>query len=262
MSTLRQKKKDHVPKEDVEALISPDVNDAASSSSSSSYPMPGTTVASSSHHHLHNNPVIVAKMVLRKVGRLLLTNDEEGADDVTTFGGIIALMKDIVIGITLGMIGVSTLVFLDHRNVIHLPLAHKYREAVVFAMVADPETRETIEGSTGLIFMTEEDHERNIEEINLFDAQIKESEVNTKKYVADLMPAKEEYETVKRDYDKFMADPWLVMELDKFCGECRWQGRTNCDACLNYIIQNHGLRTIAAKLAVVEQAPQCVKTKE
>jgi hypothetical protein len=257
MRTLRQKKKDSVPKEDIEALISPDVNDASASSSSS--PMPGTTTASSSHH-LHKNPVIVAKMVLRKVGHLLTSNDE-GADDITTFGGIIALLKDIVLGITLGMIGVSTLVFLDHRNVVHLPIAHRYREAA-FAMVANPETRRTIEEGTGLIFMTEEDHARNIEEINLFDTQIKESEVNAKKYATNLIPAKEEYETVKRDYDEFMADPWLVTELDKFCGGCSWQGRTNCDARLNYIIQNHGLRTIAAKLAVVEQAPQCVKKKE
>jgi len=146
MSTLRQKKKDSVPKEDAEAHMIHDGDDSAESPSS-----PMRTTASPLHH----NPAGIARMVLRKVGHHLLINDKD-AEDITTAGGIIALLKDILVGIILGCICVYVLVFLVHKNVIHMQSAHSYRN-MAYEILSDPETRENIEESTGLVFRPVED---------------------------------------------------------------------------------------------------------
>ncbi|KAL3777804.1 hypothetical protein ACHAW5_001782 [Stephanodiscus triporus] len=246
MSTLRQKKKDPVPTEDVEALIIQDVDDSAASPSS-----PKRTSASI----IHQNPVAIARMVLRKVGHLLIKDDED-AEDITTAGGIIALLKDIFIGMMIGIVCVSVLVFLDHKNVIHMQSAHNYRE-MAFAMLSDPETRQSVEESSGLKFMTVEHYQSKTAEIKSFPAQIVKIKENMKKYDADMVVAKKEYEAIKPDYDKLVADP--LLGLDKFCGECSWQGKTNCNARLSYVMDKYNKAEIESKLSMMASLPQCVK---
>ncbi|KAL3791213.1 hypothetical protein ACHAW5_007796 [Stephanodiscus triporus] len=245
MSTLRQKRKDHVPTEDVEALIIQDVDDSAAPPSS-----PMRTSAS----HLRQNPVVIARMVLRKVGHLLM-NDED-AEDITTAGGFIALLKDILIGLIFGMISVSALVFLDFKNVLHMQSAHNYRN-MANAMLSDPETRKSVEESSGLHFMTVEDYQRKVNEIKQFPSQLTSIEEKSKKLVPDLEAAKKEYEAIKPDYDKLLADP--LLGLDKFCGECSWQGRTSCDGRLSYVIDKYKKSKAESKLSMMESLPQCVK---
>jgi hypothetical protein len=254
MSTLRQKRKDPVSKEDIEDLISLDVNDPAVDVDDSAGSAPSSKRAS---HLVHHDPVFVARMVLRKVGQLLIKDDEESnAEDITTTGGIIALLKDIFIGIVVGLICVSALIFLDHKDVIHMQSAHNYRN-YAFNVLSDPETMKNIEESSGVKFMDVQDYQKKIKEIESFTTKIAEFEEKGKKYVPDLEVAKKEYAAMKPEYDKLVADP--LLGLDKFCGECGWQGRTNCNARLNYFETTHNLRTIAAKLAIMEQAPQCIK---
>ena len=157
MSNLRQKKREPIIQEDIEAPISPRKYDAAAPPSAASF-TPATSLRS-------NNPAVLAGMVLRKVFYLLLSDEDQ--DDITTAGGIIALLKDVVLGITLGILFVSMVIFLDHKDLIHLQSAHNYRNAA-FTMVQDPETRAEIEESSGLIFMSTSSHELTSKEIKTF----------------------------------------------------------------------------------------------
>ncbi len=247
MSSLRQKRREPVIKEDIEAPISPRKYDAAASP----YAASSTPVTSS---HRSNHPAVLARMVLRKVF-YLLTSDED-QDDITTSGGIIALLKDIVIGITIGIAAVSMLVFLDHKDVIHLQSAHNYRNAA-FTMVQDPETRALIEESSGLIFMSMANHKLSVNEIETFPGKIKDREAEISQVGGDLEVAKKEHAAIKPGYDILASDPSLGLE--NFCGECSWQGGTTCDARLSYLMSTYSLRVIKAKLELMKSTPQCVR---
>ena len=247
MSNLRQKKKNPFIEEDIEAPISPGKLDAAASPSAATF-----TPATSSRRS--NNPAVLAGMVLRKVFYLLISDEDQ--DDITTAGGIIALLKDVVFGITLGMIGVSMFIFLDHKDVIHLQSAHNYRNAA-FAMVQDPETRALIEESSGLIFMSIKSHETTVNEIKTFPGKIKHREEKISMLGGDLEVAKKEHAAIKPGYDILALDP--ALGLDKFCGECSWNGGTNCDTRLTYLMTTYNLKMIKAKLELMKSTPTCVK---
>jgi hypothetical protein len=249
MSNLRQKKRNPFIEEDIEAPIAPEKHDAAASPSAASFtPVTGSSRRSS------NNPAVLAGMVLRKVVALLTSDDDHG--DITTAGGVIALLKDIMMGIMLGMAGVSMFIFLDHKDVIHLQSAHNYRNAA-FAMVQDPETRALIEESSGLIFMGLKSHETQVKEIAAFPGKIKVREEKIIMLGGDLEVAKKEHAAIKPGYDILALDP--ALGLDKFCGECSWNGGTNCDTRLTYLMTTYNLQTIKAKLELMKSTPQCVR---
>ena len=247
MSNLRQKKREPpVPEEDIEALISPD-DDGTHVPATSSNPVTAK--------HLQHNPFFVARMVLRKVGELI-TSDDEDEDNITSSGGIIALLRDIVIGIVFGLVSVSILIFLDHKDVIHLQSAHGYRN-MGLQMMRDPETRKSVEENSGLKFMEADEYQRKFAEINSYPAKVKPLEENTRKYLADLEVAKKEHAAIKPGYDILALDPMLG--LDKFCGECSWNGGTNCDARLSYLMSTYSLQRIKATLDIIKGTPQCVR---
>lgn len=143
-SGLRQVKKEgNIPEADVEAqkekepLTSPSSGNAAFAAASS--PSSGVSSAATSH-----NPVLLAKVIIAKVADLLLNSDEE---DLTQPGGIITLLKDIILGVILGVLTISILIFFDHRGLVHFQSAHNFRSAA-FQMLNDPETIQTLEESS------------------------------------------------------------------------------------------------------------------
>jgi hypothetical protein len=245
MSNLRQKKRETVPEEDIEALISPDDDGA---------PAPATSSKPVIAKHLQHNPFFIARLVLSKVGELITSDEDE--DNIVSSGGIISCLRDIVIGITLGLASVSILIFLDHKDVIHVQSAHSYRN-LGLQMMRDPETRKNIEESSGLIFMEADVYKKKVAEIESFPAKMNPYEANTKKYLADLEVAKKEQAAIKPGYDILASDPMLGLE--KFCGECVWVGGTNCDARLNYLMSTYSLKPVKGRLELMKSTPQCVR---
>jgi hypothetical protein len=240
MSNLRQKKRETVdPDEDIEALISPDDDGA---------PGPATSSKPVTAGRLQHNPFFVARLVLRKVGELI-TSDDDNEDNITSSVGIIAFLRDLVIGIVFGLLTVSFLIFLDHKDVIHLKSAHGYRD-MGLQMMRDPETRKNVEENSGLKFMEADEYQRKLAEVNAFPAKIKPLEENTRKYLADLEVAKKEHAAIKPGYDILALDPMLG--LDKFCGECKWNGGTNCDARLGYLMSTYNLQRVKATLDLMK----------
>ena len=208
---MMKKRETAGPDEDIEALISPD-DDCAHAPATSSKP----AIAK----HLQHNPLFVARLVLRKVGELITSDEDE--DNIASSGGIITFLRDIVIGIVFGLLTVSFLIFLDHKDVIHLQSAHNYRNAA-FAMVQDPETRTLIEESSGLIFMGLKSHETNVNEIAGFPGKIKVREEKISMLAGDLEVAKKEHAAIKPGCDILPLD--RMLGLGQICGECIWRKR-------------------------------------
>ena len=241
MSNLRQKKREIVRDDDIEAVVSPNDDGA---------PGPATSSKPVTAERLQHNPFFIARLVLRKVCELITSDEDE--KDFT----IIGLLKDILIGIVFGLISVSTLVFLDHKGVIHMQSAHGYRD-MARAMMLDPETRKNVEESSGIIFLDDYEYKTKFDEIGVYPSQVKALEERTKKYLADLEVAKKEHAAIKPGYDILVNDP--MSGLDKFCRDCSWNGGTNCFMRLSYLMDKYNLKPIKAKLDLMKSAPQCVK---
>ncbi len=202
-----------------------------------------------------NNPYYLARLILRKVLDLLGGEDE--SEDITTLSGIIALLRDIVIGIICGSMVVSLLMFLDYKDVIHIQSAHRHRQSMV-TLLNDPETRTNVEESSGLVFMRMEEYDKKLMEIKEVPAQLKELEEKKTKSNANLEVSTKERDAMKPGYDKLVSDP--LLGLDKYCGDCKWQGGTTCDGRKEYLMSTYNIGEIRAKLDMIKSLPQCVKT--
>ena len=246
MSTLRQKKKDPVPAEDIEALINPD-----SEALPPRAPPANQSKSSTSQH----DPSTIARLVLSRVGELISKEETEG-DDISTSEGFVSLLKDIFIGITFGLLCISILIMLDHKDVIHIQSAHNYRN-MAYTLLNDPETRTNVQESSGLVFMTMEDYESKVKDIEKTPAQLKELEEKKTKSNANLEVATKERDAMKPGYDKLVSDP--LLGLDKYCGDCKWQGGSTCDSRKEYLMSTYNQTELKTKLDLIKSTPQCVK---
>ena len=145
---------------------------------------------------------------------------------------------------------------LDHKDVIHIQSAHNYRN-MAYTLLNDPETRTNVQESSGLVFMTMEDYESKVKEIEKTPAQLKELEEKKTKSNADLEAATKEHDAMKPGYDKLVSDP--LLGLDKYCGDCKWQGGTTCDGRKEYLMSTYNQTELKTKLDLIKSTPQCVK---
>ena len=145
MSGLRQViKKDVTEAADLEAQEKEPLKDSSESEGKNDATAFATASATDSMPAGSHNPVFIAKIIFRKVAELLISTDEE---DLTQPAGIITLLKDIVLGIILGVLTISVLIFLDHHNIVHFQSAHNFRNAA-FQLMNDPETIANLEESS------------------------------------------------------------------------------------------------------------------
>lgn len=194
------------------------------------------------------NPVFLTKAILGKVIGLLTSDDQGDAES-----GFVALLKDVIIGIIMGVVGMSVLIFLDHRNVIHFQSAHHFRDAA-FGLLQDPETMATIEESSDLKFITASEYEYYKSTIDGVAEKIKSSEEALEKRSEELEKNTKEIESLKGEHEEMLKDPRLG--LDKFCETCPW-GNTNCAARVKYMEDTYKLKPFRAKIDVMKAAPGC-----
>lgn len=189
-----------------------------------------------------HNPVFLAKLVISKVMNLLLASDEQ---DVTQPGGFVTLLKDIIVGVILGVLTISTLIFLDHRNIVHFQSAHNFRNAA-FQLLSDPETIANIEESSDLKFMTVAEYEAKKKEIDTVAEKLKTNEEVLEKRTKEAEEKEKEIQGIREEYEKLKNDPTLG--LNKYCGGCSWRGGTTCDARAQFLINTYNTRPIQAKV--------------
>jgi hypothetical protein len=104
----------------------------------------------------------------------LLKYKDKGS--ITTVRGVITLLQEIGAGITLGVLAVSTFVFLDHKDVMHLQSMHKY-------CMRDLKTRWNVKESPGLKFMESDGYQKKIAEINSLPTKITYLDEKVRKYL-------------------------------------------------------------------------------
>ena len=193
------------------------------------------------------NPIFLAKAILRKVITLMSSNDE----DVTRVGGIVTLLKDIVIGFIIALFYMAAIMFLDHRNIIHVQSAHNFRNAA-FQMLNDPETIASIEESSDLKFMTTSDYEAKREAIEGAAVRIKDKEEEMKIKAAKAEEVHKELEAAKAEYEKLMASPML--DITKYCETCTWAGKTTCGQRVQFMMDTYNMGKIASMNSAMEVA--------
>jgi len=248
MSSLRKVTKEESGDVEAQPLTTTNDTDAPtnatsafsnSSTSDSISPGPGGST---------HNPVFLAKVIFKKVVSLLVSSDEE---DITQPGGVVTLLKDIILGVILGVLTISTLIFLDHRDVVHFQSAHNFRNAA-FQLLNDPETLKNIEESSDLKFMTMNDYTTKMKEIESVSEKIKGHEEVLAKRISEGEEKAKEVEGIKEEYNKLMSHP--ILGLDKYCGGCSWSGRTTCDGRVQFLQDTYNTRPIAAKINAMNHA--------
>ena len=201
------------------------------------------------------NPVLLAKLVLTKFVLLLTSENEE--DPNTRLGFTLALLKDVILGITFGLIIVSLAITLDHRNIIHIESAHNLRNAA-YASLSDPETLQYVETETGMKFLSLEEYESIQDEITFLDAKVDAIQEKLVKYDSELETAAKNLEELTKEMDDLLQNSPGLKILDEFCGRCSWAGRTNCNARVKYLVDKYNNPPVAMRMALLKQG-KCKK---
>lgn len=247
MSTLRQVKKDVPDEPDVEAPNEKDTSAPKAAASAFAAASEGDAFAAPSGASSHN-PVFIAKIIFRKVMTLLVSSDD---DDLTSAGGIVTLLKDIILGVILGVITISILIFLDHRDVVHFQSAHNFRNAA-FQLLNDPETVANLEEASDLKFMTIADYEAKRKEIDSVTEKISKNKEVLDKRTAEAAEKRKEVEAIKTEYDTLYNNP--LLELDKWCGSCHWGMKSSCDQRAKFLQDTYNTRPIQSKISAMGHA--------
>ena len=247
-SGLRQVKKDSIPEEDIEAPK----DKASPAKAATAFAAASTSNSFSGGGGSSHNPVFLAKVIFQKVVTLLISSDEE---DLTQPGGIITLLKDIILGVILGVLTISTLIFLDHRNIVHFQSAHNFRNAA-FQMLNDPETISNLEESSDMKFLTQMEYESKKKEIDSVAEKLKGHEAVLEKRIKEGDAKKGEVESIRAEYKSLMENP--LLELSKYNGGGKWGGSSTCDARVQFLQDTYNTRPIAAKISAMGH-PGCKK---
>jgi len=193
------------------------------------------------------NPLMLARLVARKFLLLLTTEEEE--DPSSPLGYSIGLLKDIILGVVLGVLTISFAVLLDHRNVIHIQSAHHLRDAA-YAAMSDPETIQFLEAETDLRFMSAVDYESAQKEINDSLTNLEFAKTKLEERTKEFEEKQKELATVTEEKKKLMADPKFA-DLENFCGSCKW-GPTNCDARVAFLGTQYNVAKIPAMISLMK----------
>eukprot|EP00578_Thalassiosira_sp_NH16_P005114 CAMPEP_0181133006 /NCGR_PEP_ID=MMETSP1071-20121207/31301_1 /TAXON_ID=35127 /ORGANISM="Thalassiosira sp., Strain NH16" /LENGTH=99 /DNA_ID=CAMNT_0023219383 /DNA_START=172 /DNA_END=471 /DNA_ORIENTATION=- len=63
-------------------------------------------------------------------------------------------------------------------------------------------------------------------------------------------------DAIRKEYETLLKNP--LLEWDKYCGTCVWQGGTSCDERAKYLQETYNLGEDVAKIGAMG-APSCVK---
>lgn len=199
----------------------------------------------------NRNPILLAKLVARKF--LLLVTTEEEEDPSSRFGMFVGLFKDIILGIVFGLITISLITVLDHRNIIHLQSAHHLRDAAYIA-INDPDTLAAIEAETEMKFMSVTEYENTKREIEENSSELESLQKQLEERTKEVEEKNKELETLRAEFDKLNNDPKVGGLLGKnFCGKCQWQGSIRCDARVDYLVSHYNVSKFTAQMNLVKE---------
>mmetsp|Transcript_1157 Transcript_1157/g.2492 ORF Transcript_1157/g.2492 Transcript_1157/m.2492 type:complete len:239 (+) Transcript_1157:278-994(+) len=190
-----------------------------------------------------HNPVFLAKVVARKVFDIIMADDDDA--DLMTVAGIVTLLKDIILGVILGVLTISFLILLDHRNIVHFQSAHNFRNAA-FQLMNDPETIASLEEDSEMKFVTLQEYESKMKEIDGVQEKIKNSQETLEKRNKEAEEKQKEIEEIKDEHKKLMENP--LLGLANYNGGGRWSGKLSCDQRVSYLQDTYNTRPLIAKI--------------
>lgn len=170
-------------------------------------------------------------------------------------GGMMGVFQDVMVGTILAMLAISLTMWLDFVGVVHFKSARRAREQA-FRMIEDPVTLISLEESTGLKFMRLNEfnllddeissyHRKFLEKQTMLEEQIKELEENK----INLGLLQEEVKELEKK-----------LGFDKWCGNCSWKGRMNCDERSGYVQKKYNKTPKMARNGLLQTDPQCKST--
>jgi len=181
-------------------------------------------------------------------------SDENEEVSVLTINGIFLLLRDIVLGIVFGVMAISLLVFLDHRNIIHFETAHNFRNAA-FNMLNDPEIIKNLEESSDLKFLTVSFYENKRQEIDGAEAKITSANDLLEKRTKEAEEKQKELVLIKAEYESLYGNP--LLGLNAFCAGCIYGGGNSCAQRVTFLQDTYNTRPIAAKISAMGH-PSCI----
>ena len=197
--------------------------------------------------------------IRRKVLSLLIDEDDAVNNaNASPLEQIISVLRDIIVGSILGLLTISFIMFLDHRNIIHLQSAHNFRDAAFNNLLHnDPETISYMETNMDMKFMPMGEYNSTLKEI---DKAMQEKDRLVKLLLERTVEGNEKKEvldTLSKEYNDLLSNP--VLGLDNLCGSCKWGGAGTCDERVQYLMNNYGLSLVTAKFAAMEKHESCRK---
>lgn len=169
------------------------------------------------------------------------------------------LLKDIIVGLLSATGFVFLLLLLDYSIIAPSwasSSAGRTAHRITTAITIDPEILTEIEEATGQIFVPMDWYDEVHAEIRLAHTIIEEEMLEFIKKNKEMVIALNDRLEVKPEHEKLSK----YLELETYCGSCRWKGRTTCDERLHHVQKTYGDGEARGRILIIQNFPQCKNT--
>ena len=173
------------------------------------------------------------------------------------------ILKDTLLGVSLGVLFLLTLFFLDYKNFISTGSTKAFQTAGV-QLLSDPEVITTIESSLDVKLVPLDSYTAMTAEIksnrDLLTSKDSGATDLFTKYTTQLSQVQVEIDSLKEEHDAISKEITTKygLEMDKWCGECKG-GWGRCDARVEYLRSTYGNNVILSKVDIMKEG-LCVKS--
>mmetsp|Transcript_20455 Transcript_20455/g.40799 ORF Transcript_20455/g.40799 Transcript_20455/m.40799 type:complete len:262 (-) Transcript_20455:62-847(-) len=172
------------------------------------------------------------------------------------------ILKDTLLGVSLGVLFLLTLFFLDYKNFISTGSTKAFQTAGV-QLLSDPEVITTIESSLDVKLVPLDSYTAMTAEIksnrDLLTSKDGGATDLFTKYTTQLSQVQSEIDSLKEEHDAISKEitTKFGLQMDKWCGECKG-GWGRCDARVEYLRSTYGNNVILSKVDIMKEG-LCVK---
>ena len=120
--------------------------------------------------------------------------------------------------------------------------------------MTDPETVKYIEESVEMKFVPIEVYDSMTAEMaHNEDVLVKKKEEELAKKTEEEKVALQELEGLSVEHEGLKEKAYKAVGLDQYCGECKWNGGTSCDARVSYLMDKYLDTQFYARAALLKQ---------
>ena len=148
--------------------------------------------------------------------------------------GMISLMKDILVGIWLGTMGMCVLFLLDYSNIMNLGSVRTFRKLAPH-VPSNPEIVETIEEVIGKMLMPVDVYSAMHQELADSQAVIQNERRILDARTLKVKSLKTELTLLRTQYDSLMKQTGL----DAFCPDCKYCPGVSCRNRVDYLLEQY-----------------------